>query len=187
MSQPAAALYIQPPMFETIVATQSIANIRYRNGSSGDAPVERAEHAYIVERSGLIVTELKTIIRQRCLNDSRAAAVAIYNGWLFEQTSATTPTEPQAPSARREAPDIGVCIPFARASNARGGMTLQAAESLPSAYAGAADTDGNAVDDTDGAAVDDTAWDSPETPRVGDARGADTEPEIDIRPVSVDP
>jgi hypothetical protein len=41
MSQPAAALYIQPPMLETIVATQSIANVRYRNGSSGDAPVER--------------------------------------------------------------------------------------------------------------------------------------------------
>jgi hypothetical protein len=39
MSQPAAALYIQPPMFETIVATQSIANIRYRKAPSGDAPV----------------------------------------------------------------------------------------------------------------------------------------------------
>jgi hypothetical protein len=39
MSQPAAALYIQPPMFETIVATQSIANIRYRKAASGDAPV----------------------------------------------------------------------------------------------------------------------------------------------------
>jgi hypothetical protein len=41
MSQPAAALYIQPPMFETIVAIQSIANIRYRNATSGEAPVER--------------------------------------------------------------------------------------------------------------------------------------------------
>lgn len=41
MSQPAAALYIQPPMFETIVATQSIAKIRYRNTASGDAPVDR--------------------------------------------------------------------------------------------------------------------------------------------------
>ena len=41
MSQPAAALYIQPPILETIVATQRIANIRYLNGSSGDAPVER--------------------------------------------------------------------------------------------------------------------------------------------------
>jgi XapX domain-containing protein len=28
-------------MFETIVAIQSIANIRYRNACSGDAPVER--------------------------------------------------------------------------------------------------------------------------------------------------
>jgi hypothetical protein len=28
-------------MFETIVAIQSIANIRYRNATSGDAPVER--------------------------------------------------------------------------------------------------------------------------------------------------
>ena len=46
MSQPAAALYIQPPMFETIVATQSIANIRYRNATSGDAPVERFLHGH---------------------------------------------------------------------------------------------------------------------------------------------
>src|SRR5580658_2598444 len=41
ISQPAAALYIQPPMFETIVAIQRIANIRYRKASSGDAPVGR--------------------------------------------------------------------------------------------------------------------------------------------------
>jgi hypothetical protein len=41
MSQPAAALYIQPPMFETTVAIQSIANTRYRNASNGDALIER--------------------------------------------------------------------------------------------------------------------------------------------------
>jgi hypothetical protein len=45
MSQPAAALYIQLPMLETIVATQSIANSRYRKASSGDAPVERSSTA----------------------------------------------------------------------------------------------------------------------------------------------
>ena len=39
MSQPAAALYIQPPMFETTVAIQSIANVRCRNAASGDGPV----------------------------------------------------------------------------------------------------------------------------------------------------
>ena len=41
ISQPAAAPYIQPPMFDTIVAIQSIANTRYRNASSSDALVER--------------------------------------------------------------------------------------------------------------------------------------------------
>ena len=38
MSQLAAALYIQPPMFATTVANQSKANTRWRKGRRADAP-----------------------------------------------------------------------------------------------------------------------------------------------------
>jgi hypothetical protein len=41
INHPAAALYIQPPMFETTVAIQSVANTRYRKAASGDVPLAR--------------------------------------------------------------------------------------------------------------------------------------------------
>src|SRR5580658_9448858 len=37
MSQPDATLYIQPPTFETTVAIQITANIRWRNGAHAEA------------------------------------------------------------------------------------------------------------------------------------------------------
>ena len=36
MSQPEATLYIQPPMFDTTVATQITANVLWRNGAPAE-------------------------------------------------------------------------------------------------------------------------------------------------------
>jgi hypothetical protein len=43
MSHPLATLYIQPPMFETTVATQMTVNVRWRNGAQAEGVARGGE------------------------------------------------------------------------------------------------------------------------------------------------
>jgi hypothetical protein len=49
MSQPHATLYIQPPTFDTTVATQMTVNVRWRNGAHAEVacPGDEAERVWL--------------------------------------------------------------------------------------------------------------------------------------------